>query len=210
MVKITSKQKALIDYFRTVNLVNLNNGDIEKTINSKSGYDDFNYEELKMLMSTNGNEKEAVFMWSRIILMILNMDTSAEKYYFQTISGINVKYFFDNEEEQNYFVIKSFINYLSATFCTVLLNKIFYDLIDIQSPKYLVTISDIQKETKSNYCYLLKNIYIYKKGGIIKKAKSLLNEIVDRIKEEEYISKNIIEKFIDETDDKFMRLLDLT
>lgn len=201
---ISPKKIALIRYFRIVDLVEKSGGDVTKAIKLKVSHDIFSYEESKILLSKG---KENIKVWNHIISVLLNTDTMAEKYYFQTVAGIFMNYFFENKDEQILYVRQSYFNYLCKAFSVALLNKIFYDLIDIQSPKFLITISDLEKKAKSDCCYLFRKEYFIRKKEIIKNARELIDEVANDVKSYEYISASLIDSFIDKTDQVFMKLL---
>ena len=202
---ISPKQAALMKYFKVVDLVKKYDNDVDKVMERIDKEGIFSYAELRVLAKKNKTEDLRV--WSSKISMLLNLDTIAEKYYYQTISLIYTKRFFENANEQNELIHKCYFQYLSKAFSVVTLNQLFYDLIEIQSPLYLVTISEFEQESINNCCYLFRIEYQMRKDEIIKKARRLIEEVADNVARHEYISERQIDKFLDKSDQVFIKLL---
>lgn len=202
---ISPKQVALIKYFKIVELAKKYDNDVDKVMEIIDKEDIFSSTESRALASKN--KKEDVRVWSSKISMLLNLDTIAEKYYYQTVSLIYTKRFFENANEQNELIHKCYFQYISKAFSVVTLNQLFYDLIEIQSPLYLVTISEFEQESINNCCYLFRREYQVGKDEIIKKARILIEEVAKNVERHEYISERQIDKFLNKSDQVFIKLL---
>lgn len=206
---LTSKEIALIDYFRTDGSVDKYNGDFSKLINAKQGYDIFTYEEIEDLLLVK-ETRDAVNCWRNIIAFILNIDLIGQKYYYQMVSAIHRSNIFENKEKKLIMIRESYFKFIENTFLAMTLNRIFKGLIEIQSPLLLIEIPFVEKEP-SDYCLLLKNEYLSKIDILADKTKKTFIELTQFVKEDEYFSQSFISSAINSTDEMFkmsFRLLD--
>ncbi len=210
IVNITPKRRAILNYLRVQYLTEKHDENIKQIINSQEGLDTFSYDEYELLVS-NKNEKERkeVDEWNNIISMTLNMDISAQKYFYQTVSLI----FFSPllSAKSRLFLIRYYYNnFLSTTFSVCLLNQIFFEQIELRSPALLDEVLILEKEAQINNCLLFRYEYLNNKKNIIKDAKEPVEEIIDIIKDYEFISSGLFNSFVDKTDQFFIRSLGLS
>lgn len=206
---LTSKEIALIDYFRTDGSVDKYNGDFSRLINAKEGYDVFSYEEIEELLSVR-ETRDAVNYWRNIISFILNVDLIGQKYFYQMVSIVHRPNIFENKEKQLITIRKSYFKFIENTFLAMTLNRIFKGLIEIESPLLLIEIPFVEKEP-SDYCLLLKSEYLSKVDTLADKTKKTFIELTQFVKGEEYFSPSFISSAIKSTDEMFKksyRLLD--
>lgn len=206
LADLTNKEIALIDYFRIDDINDKYNGNFSLLVNAKDGYDTFSYEEIEELM-TSSDSKEVVNRWRNIIAFILNVDLTAQKYFYQMISAIYRPNNIDRLIKLDA-VRACYFNFLKNTFSALVLNHLFKGLIDIKSLELLTGISIIEKEPK-DYCLLLKQNYLRDKNIIVATAKSIIQEMVEYVKDDEYLSPNFISSAIDDVVDTFARSLRL-
>lgn len=209
IANLTAKEIALMDYFRIKEVVKKYHGDFLLTINATDGYDTFTYKELEELIAAE-DTKDDVNCWRTIISAILNIDLVAQKNFYQMVTIIYRSYIFKDKDIQLLAIKETYSQFITNTFTALVLNKLFKDLIDIQSPDLLTDIPSIEKEPIS-FCLLLKQGYLKEKAKIKETAQNIMNEVIERSRDSEHISSDFVSSSIDYALDVFKqsyRLLD--
>lgn len=206
---IPPKKKVLINYFRICNSMG-ENYDYSSVVNFQKEDDIFDSEEFQLLTSPSGKDNVEMDKWNNIISLMLRIDIVAEKYYYQTISGIYFDTKYANLKLHFFYIRNCYFNYLFNTFTVILLNQIFYGLIKLESFDLLKNIPLIEKAIFKEACFLFKNEYLTKKSEVIKSARVVVDEVVDIMKEFEFIPENLIKSFIDKVDNQILKSFKLT
>lgn len=205
---IPPKKKALINYFRICNSMG-ENYDYSSVVNFQKEDDIFDSEEFQILTSPSGKDDEEMNKWNNIISLMLRIDIVAEKYYYQTISGIYFDIKYVNKKLHNFYIRNCYFNFLFNTFTALLINQIFYDLIKLESAKLLQNIPIIEKTINKDVCFLFRSEYLTKKLEVIKSARGPVDEIINIMKEYEFISENLMKSFIDKADNQILKSFEL-
>lgn len=205
-VELPTKKKALMRYFNAQNFAKQSGDKLSLAVKfdpSKSSL--FDEEEIIVLTSEkDARDERDIEKWSSVISFSLSIDSTASKYYYKLLSSIYIESIWPNKIADFANIKKNLFDYLSYTFTACVLNKFFYNLLDLESPVLLKRIPFIQYGITSKYCLLLNNEYKIRKSEIIFETKTIFEEVVDTVKDLEYLSDSLIERFIDETDQKFI------
>ena len=205
---IPPKKKVLINYFRVGNSIG-ENYDYSSIVNFKKEDDIFDSEEFELMTSPSGKDNEEMDKWNNIISLMLRIDIVAEKYYYQTISEIYIDLKYDNRKIHFFYIRNCYFNFLFNTFTVLIMNQIFYDLVKLESPKLLQNIPVIEKTIIKDACYLFRKEYQLKKSEVIKSARGPIDEIINIMKEYEFISENLMKSFIDKADNQILKSFQL-
>ncbi|MFA5770655.1 MAG: hypothetical protein WC894_04150 [Patescibacteria group bacterium] len=205
---IPPKKKVLINYFRICNSMG-ENYDYSSVVNFQKEDDIFDSEEFQLLTSPSGKDNVEMDKWNNIISLMLRIDIVAEKYYYQTISEIYLDLKFNYRKLHFFYIRNCYFNYIFNTFTVLLINQIFYDLIKVESPELLRNIPVIEKTINKDTCFLFRNEYLTKKSEVIKNARGPVDEIINIMKEYEFISENLMKNFIDKVDNQILKSFEL-
>lgn len=205
---IPPKKKVLINYFRICNSMG-ENYDYSSVVNFQKEDDIFDSEEFQLLTSPSSKDNKEMDKWNNVISLMLRIDIVAEKYYYQTISGIYLDLKFDNRKPHFFYIRNCYFNFLYSTFTVLLINQIFYDLIKVESPELLRNIPVIEKTINRDTCFLFRKEYLIQKSEIIKNARGPVDEMIDIMKEYEFISENLMKSFIDKADKHILTSFEL-
>ncbi len=207
IAKLTPKEIALINYFRINDVVDRYNGDFSLSVNSKDGYADYSLEEIEE-MTNSYDEKIAVGRWKNIIAFVLNLDLTAEKYFYQMKSVILEKPIIVKTKVQNEYIRNCYFKFLTNAFTAMVMNRIFNSMINIKSPDLLIYIQQCERESP-DFCLLLRQEYLKRKEEIVKVVKSTIQTIVDTVRDDEFISQGFITASIDSAQDYFTKSFNL-
>lgn len=209
-LRITQKRKAIVHYFRIVSAVDKSRGNLSELPDDIKDYGDglFSNQEYNKLTANKNRAEEIEFnKWSDVLSILLSMDLTARCYYYKIFSLImssivskEVKdYSKDIEEQVYYFYVYSFL--------TSLLDKVFDEKIKPECLTFIPLISALEDgdvfDIKNNSKFRkipLCNIYLLRKDEIIEEGKYVFKETLEIIREYQYFSESIVERYIDETD----------
>jgi len=205
-IELPTKKKALMRYFNAQSFARQSGDKLSLAVKfdpSKSSL--FDEEEIIVLTSEkDARDERDIEKWSSVISFSLSIDSTASKYYYKLLSSIYIESVWPSNIINLANIKKNLFDYLSYTFTACVLNKFFYNLLDLESPVFLKKIPFIQYGVTSKYCLLLTNEYKTRKSEIIFETKTIFEEVVDTVKDLEYLPDSLIERFIDETDQKLI------
>lgn len=205
-IELPTKKKALMRYFNAQNFARQSGDKLSLAVKFDPGKSSlFDEEEIIILTSEkDARDERDIEKWSNVISFSLSIDSTASKYYYKLLSSIFIESVWPSNIVDHADIKKNLFDYLSYTFTACVLNKFFYNLLDLESPVLLKKIPFIQYGVTSKYCLLLTNEYKIRKDEIILETKTIFEEVVDTVKDLEYLPDSLVERFVDETDQKFI------